>query len=68
MSHRARALSFTRRAGVTKVGTFGVEIFFLKVITVVTVEVANRPDGLDHDLKFTRRGFQLIASSSRARV
>jgi hypothetical protein len=46
-----------------EVGPFGIEILFLQVIAVVTVEVADRPDGFDHDLKFTRRGFQVKASS-----
>jgi hypothetical protein len=46
-----------------EVGAFGIELLFFQVITVVTVEVADRPDGLDHDLKFARRGFQVRASS-----
>jgi hypothetical protein len=41
-----------------KVGAPGVEILFIEIIAVVTVEVADRPDGLHHDLKFTRGGFQ----------
>jgi MAPEG family len=46
-----------------EVGAFGIELLFFQVIAIVTVKIADRPDGLDHDLKFTRRGFQLRASS-----
>src|SRR6202008_1532183 len=41
-----------------KVCAFGVEIFFLQVIAVVTIEIANRSDRLDHNLKFTSCSFQ----------
>ncbi len=56
-------VGFQRLVVEAKIRAFGVEIFFFQVITVVAVEVTNRPDGLDHDLKFARRGFQVNASS-----
>jgi hypothetical protein len=46
-----------------EVGAFGIELLFFQVVAIMTVEVTDRPDGLDHDLKFTGRGFQGIASS-----
>jgi hypothetical protein len=41
-----------------KICAFWVEIFLLKIIAVVAIEVANRPDGFDHDLKLACRSFQ----------
>ena len=48
-----------------KIRPFGIKIFLLQIVAVVTIEVANRPDGLHHDLKFTRRGFQAIFLQGR---
>src|ERR1043166_7228505 len=41
-----------------EIRSFGIKILFLEVVTVMTIEIAYRSDCLNHDLKFTRCGFQ----------
>src|SRR5215471_12170248 len=41
-----------------KICAFGIEVFFLQVITVVAIEITDRSDRLDHNLKFTGCSFQ----------
>src|SRR5690242_8654575 len=47
----------------TKICALWIKIFLFQIIAVVTIEVANRPDGLDHDLKLTCRSFQRATST-----
>ncbi len=44
-----------------------VKVLFVQIIAIVTIEVANRPDRLDHDLKLTRRGFHAEDSTQKRR-
>src|SRR6185503_20274599 len=46
-----------------KICALGIKIFLFQIIAVVTIEVANRPDRLDHDLKLTCRSLQQATSS-----
>src|SRR5581483_3555527 len=51
---------FERLVVEAEIGALRIEIFFLQVVAIVAVEVADRPDRLHHDLKFAGRGFQAI--------
>jgi hypothetical protein len=47
----------------TKICALWIKIFLFQIIAVVTIEIANRPDRLDHDLKLTCRSLQRATSS-----
>jgi hypothetical protein len=51
-------VAFEGRVVEAKVCAFGIKIFFFQIIAVVTIEVANRPDRLDHNLKLACRSLQ----------